>query len=194
MIAEVVLPSVGVVQFDCVPNETHTDEVTVTEHPVEEGYNVTDHIRPQPPSLELTGIVSNWSLNFVSKGVQASPIKGDLKPVDDRVEAAYAKLQEIKDSGKPIDVHTSLRDYTSMVIQSMSVTRDATNGNVLNISMSLKKIVVAKTQTADLPANKKKAKKKATNKGNTPKEPEPPPLQKKSAATELVDEIMGGWF
>ena len=44
---------------DACVKEDHALENATTDHPVEEGYNVTDHSRPQPRRLSLECVVSN---------------------------------------------------------------------------------------------------------------------------------------
>jgi hypothetical protein len=45
-------------RFDVLMNESHEATSVVTEHPVEEGQSVVDHVRPEPDRLSLTGYVS----------------------------------------------------------------------------------------------------------------------------------------
>lgn len=45
--------------FDATIRETHTHTSTVTDHPVETGSNVADHIRPDPDSLTMDAHISN---------------------------------------------------------------------------------------------------------------------------------------
>jgi hypothetical protein len=47
------------VQFDVVESESHDHVLTITDHPVEEGANVSDHAREEPTRLTLEGFVSN---------------------------------------------------------------------------------------------------------------------------------------
>ncbi len=47
------------VQFDAVLSEVHEDTVSITEHPVEIGVNVTDHARPEPERLALEVVVTS---------------------------------------------------------------------------------------------------------------------------------------
>src|SRR5262245_31080718 len=47
------------VRFDAVLSEVHEDVVTITDHPVELGVNVSDHARPEPERLTLEGVVSS---------------------------------------------------------------------------------------------------------------------------------------
>jgi len=156
---------VGVVQFDCSVSETHNHEVDVTSHPVEDGADVSDHIRKLPVGLEINGLVTNTPVIFLASLQAPSPIWGDLKRTTDRVDAAYEKLQEIMDNGEMVDVVTSLKLYENMAITSLSVVRDVDRGNVLDCTMSLREIILAKKLTIDLPTPKEVANKIAQNKG-----------------------------
>ena len=50
---------IGDIAIDCTVTERHTSTATVTEHPVESGSNITDHIRPEPVQLSVNGIITN---------------------------------------------------------------------------------------------------------------------------------------
>jgi hypothetical protein len=165
---------VGFVQFDCMLSETHSDEATVTDHPVEEGANISDHIRKGPASLELNGIVTNTPIVYLASLQAISPIEGDLTPVQDRAELAYAELRRIMEDGETVDVVTSFRNYENMALTGMSVTRDAATGQVLNCSLSLREITVAVTQTVKAPAPDSTANNKPVNKGKKVKSPATP--------------------
>lgn len=151
---------IGIVQFDCSLSETHNSEAEVTDHPVEEGINITDNIKRLPKSLELNGLITNTPVLLSS-----SPIITDTGPVEDRVQTAYKKLREIQENGELVDVVTTLNEYKNMVITSFSVVRDAENGNVLNSSLSLREVLITTTEKVDAPEPKEKSQNKTTNKG-----------------------------
>jgi hypothetical protein len=163
---------VGVVQFDASVSEVHTDEVEITDHPVEDGSDISDHIRKLPITLEMNGVVTNNPLVFLASIRAKSPVTTDTSNTNDRVGAAYAKLREMQESGELLDVVTSLRDYSNMAIKSLSVTRDASTGNILDSSLTLREITIARALTVDvpIPIAAKVSKKKETNKGNKSKE------------------------
>jgi hypothetical protein len=160
---------VGTVQFDCSVSETHSKEAQITDHPVEEGSTISDHIRRQPESLELNGIVTNHPIIFLASIQAPSPLENDLSPTPDRAEVAYATLREIMDKGELVTVVTSFWEYENMAITSMSVTRDAQNGNVLNCNLGLREIIIAKTETVAAPEPSKAAQKKAKDAGKKAK-------------------------
>jgi hypothetical protein len=163
--------TVGVVQFDASVFEMHTDEMEITDHPVEDGSDISDHIRKLPIALEMNGVVTNNPIVFLASVRAKSPVTTDTTNTLDRVGAAYEKLQELQETGELLDVATSLRDYNNMAIQAMSVSRDASTGNILDATLTLREIIIAKKLTVDLPIPipAKVAKKKKTNKGNKSK-------------------------
>lgn len=56
----------NVVEFDATLSEKHDSGARATEHPVEEGANTTDHVRPELDVVSLEGIITNTPLNDAS--------------------------------------------------------------------------------------------------------------------------------
>ena len=48
-----------IITFDVIESENHESVAEITEHPVESGVSVSDHIRPLPDRLSLTAYTSN---------------------------------------------------------------------------------------------------------------------------------------
>jgi hypothetical protein len=57
-----------VIDFDVVTGEEHNISSTVSEHPVEEGANITDHVRPNLTRVTLKGIASDTPTNPTTFG------------------------------------------------------------------------------------------------------------------------------
>lgn len=53
---------VGAIKFDLIVSENHSIEAQVTEHPIEDGSVVSDHIRELPRKGSLSGLVTNYPL------------------------------------------------------------------------------------------------------------------------------------
>lgn len=170
-IGKLIPPTVGLIELDCSVSETHTAVCEITDHPVEFGSVISDHIRSLPESVEINGLVTNTPLVYLASLLSKSPVKPSLLPAwGDRVDAAYQKLLELKNAGVLIDVVTSLRTYSDMAITSIVITRDAATGNVLDCAIGLREIVTATSLAFDLPipddvannAKKEQAKKDKT--------------------------------
>jgi hypothetical protein len=136
--------------LDAAVSETHSGDAEVTEHPVERGANVVDHVRVKQDVLKIEGIITDTPIGAF----------GDAG----RSQSAYETLLGIKNAGAPVYVSTPLREYSEMVMASLEVPRDAKTGAGVRFSASFRKIVTAETLTAKVavPNAKKDLGKKPT--------------------------------
>lgn len=104
--------------------------VEATDHPVEEGANITDHARAKPVEVKLTGFVSG------------SPLDGSDGPT--RVALARATLEGLLGDRKTCTLTTEARVYTSMLPIALSITRNAAQGDGLEFTIGFKEIRIAK--------------------------------------------------
>lgn len=192
------------VEFDASMNEVHDGKATATKHTVEDRLSVTDNIQREPESLTMRAIVSNdvvlgqnqTARPAVSDGVgttrndRASAFSGGFNGNEGgRAEEAYAFLREVKNKGQLVAIYTTLHYYTDMYISSVSCTRDATSGNMVDLNLTFNEIQIAATQTVDAPVPKKPARAKNKNLGKKPLET--PTAPKQSAARQLIAKFTG---
>jgi hypothetical protein len=147
------------VTIDATLREEHSTEVDVTEHPVEDGANITDHIRPQLKVLQIDGIISNTPVGLTGPVADALGIAGLATGVTlptglisgaidlfktggvlNRAQAAFQQLQALADKAVPFTIHTPLRDYAKMAMKSLSVVRDPTIGDGIRFVAVCKEI------------------------------------------------------
>jgi hypothetical protein len=150
-------PTLSALELDAVLSEQHDFESEVTEHPVESGANVSDHIRNKPATLKLECVVSNTPI-FQKEVVER--MGGFRKGSPGRAEDAFATLMRLREEQQPITVATRLKAYSNMAIASISIPRDAKTGDTMRFSLVLKEIrLVESTYTsyAKEPRGKKKA-------------------------------------
>ena len=146
---------IGDVAIDCTVTETHTATATVTEHPVESGANITDHIRPEPVQLSITGIVSDTPIG--SKQIQRAIEAGGTTVQVTQQEApssatgfgrtAWSKLEAIRAAAKPIKVVTRDKTYESMALVSLSVPKDARTGGAFVFTAQFKQVRIVFNRT-----------------------------------------------
>lgn len=146
----------AVVIADASPSEQHVGANTITDHPVEEGANISDHSRPEPDRVQIEAVVSNTPITpsqqlrtIQSGSVQfSSTSQVDVKigATDGYAQAAYDTLRQLKDDGVLVTVVTSLRTYYSMAIESITVPRTAANFDALVFSIQFKAIRVVKNK------------------------------------------------
>lgn len=190
------------IELDCSISESHVGEVEVTEHPVEEGFNVTDHSRPKPDSLTLEGIVSNTPFNRTQRKraikllgtsqFQSNSIEDQKQGVAGYAEAAYAKLRDLRDTGKIITVVTQIRTYKNMVMTSLTIPRDGKTGDALRFSASFKQIRVVKNKATKKVVSKEPKAQPKAKAGKQTTRPANDSQKKKSILKQFDDGVLGG--
>lgn len=122
---------------DAVVEEDADDESIVTDHPVEVGATISDHMYDLPSRL---GLIYGWSLGSPQNSQQDQDFLKNL----------YQKLLSLK-SGKVLcTVNTGKRQYQNMVVQRVSQRTDKENENSLTVHVDLKQIIQATTQLVPL--------------------------------------------
>lgn len=134
---------------DVVVEEVHNDTLTITDHPVEQGADITDHAYKNPAelSMRIGWSKSSLNLNGVIGGlVSGSLLSGSIRTLRD----VYEELLKLQGSRKTFDVSTGKRLYRNMLIRSLSTTTDATTENALIVTVVLREIIVVRTKAARL--------------------------------------------
>ncbi len=166
IIRKSVKPQVGeLVDIDCCLEESHSFTNQITDHPVESGSNISDHSRPEPDRVTLRCFVSNTPL---SEGQTKSAIRqGSLswettapEYVDGRGKNALEQLEKMRQGGALVNVVTSLKTYAvkdneGMMIESINIPVTAENYDGLEFTISLKKVIVVKTRTTRVTADRR---------------------------------------
>jgi hypothetical protein len=67
------------VEFDVTLDESPSFTATPTEHPVERGVPITDHVRVGLTRLSLQGMITNTPINEVTAGLSPGPLLGNPK-------------------------------------------------------------------------------------------------------------------
>lgn len=71
----------SVVEFDAITGENHDISATVSEHPVEEGANIADHVRANLQRVSLKAFVSDTPINTVTElGISPGSLHGRATP------------------------------------------------------------------------------------------------------------------
>lgn len=174
---------VDAVTFDAVVNEVFKTSATVTSHPVEDGSDISDHIKDDPDELQLDGCISN------TPGIPGASIGGQVSPT--RAEDEFEKLLALKEAKQALSVLTSKREYEDMVITSIQRTRNAAVGDSVEVSISLRKIRKVKARLAEMAgAPVRQERKPRQDIGKQTKKPATE-AQKKSLAATGWDAIFG---
>lgn len=152
----------GSVTLDASVSETHQADVDVTEHPVEIGSAIADHIRPKPETVVIEGLISNTPMpdaNAATSVLESNGFRYASRSTQEgsRAGQGYADLVALKDAGSLISVVTGLRTYDNMAITSLSVPRTPQTGQALRFTCALKQVrfATAKQTRIELHTQKK---------------------------------------
>lgn len=158
-----------VLEIDVTPTEGYESSAEVTKHPVDQGGAISDHVRANPDTLSIEGVISNTPVR-----IPASQTRGLTRAaanVDVRVgrEAVQVQLQQwsgaldrVRDcdalfaglvgSGTLLTLTTSLRTVQNLVLVRYRVDRTADTGNALPVTLDLERVRIVSTARAAVPA------------------------------------------
>lgn len=130
----------GAVSFeaDLTIEELHERSAEVTQHPVESGGTISDHVILQPERLRLDGFVTDARLR---------------DPEATRTQSAFADLDTAWSSGQLVQVITARKTYQDMVITRLDLPYDRPESMQFSIELQQIKIVDAQEVEGILPAD-----------------------------------------
>lgn len=141
---------------DAVVSEHHTDDVVITDHPVEHGASISDHAFRQPAVLTL---VYGWAAGSLQAIAQA----GLVAAADpDFLQGLYARILKLVRERALCDVYTGKRVYTSMLVRSVSLETTKESEHSLQLRITMREILIARTQVITVPTDGVQADPKST--------------------------------
>ncbi len=177
---------IGEVALDAAVHEQHQVAAQVTEHQVEVGANIADHVRPLPRRLTIDGYVSNAPISLPltqNRGVRAFDARMTVqtptgRSVDvsalqfdgplDRARDVYGDLVDAALAGALFTITTSLAQYQNFAIVNFQVPRDAGIGDSLHFQIDFQEVRLVEAQTVKGLPPRQKALRKPDHKGEKP--------------------------
>lgn len=148
--------------------ETHQDDLEITDHPVEVGASITDHAFKLPASLVIkaawtevqpaTNIVQSLK-NAVSGTINgvagiAAQAGFDTSRLSNNgtksLRDIYTDMLALQARRELLDVYTGKRVYKNMLVKSIVEKTDKDTENLLLLTITLREILVVSTQTISL--------------------------------------------
>ena len=159
-----ILSRVGVVDIDAVISEKHRFDNLVTEHPLEDGSPVTDHIVNQPVVLDMEGRITDTPLSILASvgsgatGLIASDLSVDGQQIDPaviaagtgvlgatlpgRAKLAYQELVALYVSRETFTVLSGINEYLNMAFESLEFPRNAQDGRSLRFRATMRELII----------------------------------------------------
>ena len=142
--------SVGEISLDLILTETHSLNAVVTQHPVQDGSTISDHITILPRSGTMRVLVSNFSLSTAEGDARAAwdeiYAQGEAaqKTLPNRAEEAWKKLKDLVKTRELVKVVTSLEVYEDVALTRVETTRDGDTGDALEIDIDYEQVTKVK--------------------------------------------------
>lgn len=129
---------VGTLELDATVTETLAVETDITDHPVERGVNVADHIRLKPCTLTIEFWISNQP-----------PVVSDQLPTgyQTRSGSAFDYLYGLAANGQLVTVTTSQRTWENMGLLRLQPSHTAAEGDALHATLTMKTVRVVDNKT-----------------------------------------------
>ncbi|WP_446902992.1 phage baseplate protein [Burkholderia sp. YIM B11467] len=155
---------IGSVRIAATIEEVYSDEVVVTEHPVETGAPVNDHayMRPREYVIKCGWSNADYEALLGAAVVPFDDTGANSMATGTYVDAVYSQLLQIQSIRKPIDIVSTRRKYSNMLIGTISVVTDQKSGSALMLTASLKQVNIVSTQATKLPPRANQANPAAT--------------------------------
>jgi len=142
--------TIGEVTVDASISEGHYVSADVSDHPVERGSDITDHVRKRNPSLSIEAIITNTPLGTSYPLQTAIGSATAAANDDDPVLNAWNEIRRYFDESVLVDIVTSLHVYKSMALTEFNVQRDAENGReVLHFTVQAQELRIVSTETME---------------------------------------------
>lgn len=146
--------SLGAIEAQVTIEESHTDELVITDHPIEQGANVTDHAYKRPAEVTVRCGWSNSGTQSIAQEVDSflSLLEGNGLGAAGYVQSIYAQLLTLQESRIPFDIVTGKRKYRNMLIRSISASTDEKSEHSLFVTVVCREIITVQTYIVLVPA------------------------------------------
>lgn len=179
----------GELSVDAVLKESHELRAKIGEHPSESGQSFCDHVALLPTTLQLEGVISNTPMTFLGLSAVRSFDNFIHKRSNDFADQAFKKLEEMFARREPITITTSLKDYENMVLESLSVERNAHISSSLHFKATAKQIRLINQMVISLP--KKEQAKPKERLGKQVSKPASDEIKEALKKNSLLDALTG---
>lgn len=138
----IVPATIGELQCDCIVDHVTTFSSQVTEHPIEGGFVIADHVAREAMKLSLTAIITPTPVSYFR-------IMGGANP--DRLGEAASYLEQVHLAGEPITIVLPDSIYDSMVMTSCPLPRNVQDGFCYRLALEFTHVTIVSQKTEEIP-------------------------------------------
>jgi hypothetical protein len=136
--------------FDALTETSEKYAQSVTKHPVESGYNVSDHKFQKNPVFSLVGVVQNNPLSNTSGNTSSNNVV--TQGGDDRISQARTQLLDMYNSDDTFTLVMKYESFEDCVITSLDFPRKANTANILTARITVEQLRVVTSETVTITA------------------------------------------
>lgn len=188
------------IDIDCSVREVYTSSAEPTEKAVEEGANISDHVKVKNRTITLECLISGTPIDLPTFGMDGASASVQALAIDvggsrinanvwtfsqpfDRVAACDVQFQALVEAGQRLTVFTGVRRVSDCVLTEYTWNRSAENGNDLDLKLEFSRLRIATTRRVGVTAPRQRRGRTQSNRGAQPTT-EATPTQ--SAAFRLI--------
>ena len=146
--------SIGGIQLDAVISDSHVNEVSLTNNPVEFGAEITDNAVVQPKQINILAEVSDTPLGVAAFGQIVDLVTGlfgsSTSENITRSNAAYNAVIQLQEEREPIQIQTKLKLYTDMIITKVTTIQDKDTSRIVRMSIDLQQVIITQSEIVQL--------------------------------------------
>lgn len=147
--------------FNLFISEKHSLNFKVSEHPLQDGAVISDHVTRELRSVEIEGMFTNHPLKKLAdvskvsfKEIEQQASKEDIEPtVSNTALANFEKLQRLAKRKMPVRIVCALEIYPKMIITSLDYERGPKSGSSIKFTMKLRELVTVSLRQTTLTYN-----------------------------------------
>lgn len=138
--------------FNLFTTEKHKLSFKVSDHPLQDGTTVSDHVHQEMREVTIEGMFTNHPLRPLEE-VNEVKFKdeyatSEVKPsVSNTALANFEKLKQLAKKREPVRLVCSLEIYPKMVITGIDYDRDEKSGSSIRFTMTLREIEIVSLKT-----------------------------------------------
>jgi hypothetical protein len=169
--------------IDVAVSEEHSRTADVTEHEVERGSNIADHVRVKPAQVTVTCVVSDTPIGKMVSERGFDGV-GFIVPSDD----ARAFLLRLLERREAVTIETSVGTYDNMVLVSITEPRNVGTGKAMRFSATFREIRFIDNERTVVPVSVPSAARRAKKGAKVAPTPDKPltPSNDQSIASRLI--------
>lgn len=124
--------------------ERSSDDYSITSHPTELGIQISDHMFRLPKRLEIELVYSVSGNSYILRTAGAALGIG-TKPKT--IKQYYDDFRTLQSNNELLNITTGKRQYSNMVIESISNITDVTSEDLLKLSIRFRELIIVKSKT-----------------------------------------------